>query len=727
MMSRQQASQAGKPPRTPLSARRKWLFRVIAVTVVPVAFLLVAELVLVIGGYGTSRSFFTKIAGRDTYTTNQTYGWRFFPRVVARQPVPCELDADRPANSYRIFILGGSAAQGTPEPAFAFGRMLEVMLEDNYPRTRFQVVNAAMTAVNSHVARQIAADCAKHRPDLFVVYMGNNEVVGPYGPGTVFAGFSDNLSAIRWSIAARSTRLGQLLRDLGGRLGRDENPTAWRGMRMFMRSQLAADDERLEATYSHFRQNLLDICRMARRVDAHVILCTVPSNLKDSPPFASLHRSDLAGSQEQQWQELYDRGIAFEEAGEHAKAVDAYRAVAEIDDRFAELRFRLARSYLACGDRSKAREHFIAARDLDALRFRADTRINQTIKQVAEEQPDAVHLVDVVEAMADSSQITDGIVGNELFHEHVHLNFDGNALVAAAVFEALTRFLPESISRHRPSDAAIPTRRAYAKRLAFSDWAQTTLLQQVLDMTSAPPFTDQLDHDLAQDKRRQRVAETARRLASPRARQAALAMHAQALERDPEDLQLAGLLATLLSQTGDHSAASQHYRQLLRQDPDSVRWQIELGTSLARQGKSEEAAKWLKRGLRQLPNDPAGHVNLGIALMQTGNMTKAIGHFRHVLTFEPDHFLAHSNLGVALLNMGLADQAAVHLQRALELDDTGAGSHFNMGLALLALEKPDEAANSFRNALKLDPNHRGAKEHMESLQPRHKDTGRPSP
>ena len=703
------------------------MFRIIAVTVVPVALLLLAELLLVICGYGTSKSFFTKITGRATYTTNQTYGWRFFPRVVARQPVPCELAADKLANTCRIFVLGGSAAQGTPEPAFAFGRMLELMLEDNYPRTRFEVINVAMTAINSHVVRQIAADCAKHDPDLFVVYLGNNEVVGPYGPGTVFAGFSDNLSAIRWSIAARSTRLGQLLRDLGGQLGRDESPSAWRGMRMFTRNQLAADDERLEATRSHFRQNLLDICRIASRADAEVLLCTVASNLKDSPPFASLHRADFTDAQQQQWQELFDKGIAFEKAGEHVNAVGAYLAAAEIDDGFAELRFRLARSYLASGDRSKAREHFVAARDLDALRFRADTRINQTIKQVAGEQPDTVHLVDIVEAIGNSNQVVDGIVGNELFHEHVHLNFDGNALVAAAVFEALNRILPESIREHRPSDAAIPTRRTYAKRLAFSDWAQTTLQQQILDMTSVPPFTNQLDHELAQDQRRQRVADSARRLASPRARQAALDMHTRALERDPEDMQLTSLLAEMLSQTGDHSAASQHYRQLLRHIPDSGRWQIELGTSLARQGKSEEAAKWLKQGLKRLPNDPAGHVNLGIALMQTGKMNKAISQFRRVLAFEPDHFTAHSNLGVALLNMGLADEASVHLKRALELDDTGAGSHFNMGLALLALEKPDAAADSFHNALKLDPNHRGAKEQLESLDPQRKNTGRPSP
>ena len=36
-----------------------------------------------------------------------------------------------------------------------------------------------MTAIDSHVTVEIARDCTAHQPDLFIVYLGNNEVVGP--------------------------------------------------------------------------------------------------------------------------------------------------------------------------------------------------------------------------------------------------------------------------------------------------------------------------------------------------------------------------------------------------------------------------------------------------------------------------------------------------------------------------------------------------------------------
>ena len=80
---------------------------------------------------------------------------------------------------------------GDPEPAFGFGRILQVLLQAKYPARHFEVVNVAITAINSHVIRQIARDCAPRQGDLWIIYMGNNEVVGPFGAGTVFGAQAD--------------------------------------------------------------------------------------------------------------------------------------------------------------------------------------------------------------------------------------------------------------------------------------------------------------------------------------------------------------------------------------------------------------------------------------------------------------------------------------------------------------------------------------------------------
>jgi hypothetical protein len=39
---------------------------------------------------------------------------------------------DKSDKTYRIFILGGSAAHGTPKPEYGFGRILRALLEESY-------------------------------------------------------------------------------------------------------------------------------------------------------------------------------------------------------------------------------------------------------------------------------------------------------------------------------------------------------------------------------------------------------------------------------------------------------------------------------------------------------------------------------------------------------------------------------------------------------------------
>ena len=81
---------------------------------------------------------------------------------------------------------------------------------------------------------------------------------------------------------------------------------------MFPDNEVAGDDPRLTAVYDNFRQNLVDICGIARRAGAGVILSTVAVNLKDCPPLASQHRSDLSEEELAKWESLYQDGVEME-------------------------------------------------------------------------------------------------------------------------------------------------------------------------------------------------------------------------------------------------------------------------------------------------------------------------------------------------------------------------------------------------------------------------------
>ena len=80
------------------------------------------------------------------------------------------------------------------------------MLAQRFPEKKFEVFNTGSVAINSHVSLLVAKGLAKLQPDFVIVYSGNNEVVGPYGPGTVLSSSGMWLPMVRASIWFRSTR-----------------------------------------------------------------------------------------------------------------------------------------------------------------------------------------------------------------------------------------------------------------------------------------------------------------------------------------------------------------------------------------------------------------------------------------------------------------------------------------------------------------------------------------
>jgi hypothetical protein len=186
--------------------------------------------------------------GQKVLIQNNQFGWRFFGAAMARMPAPICLPQIKGTNTVRIVVFGESAALGDPQPAFGLPRMLEAILELRYPGTRFEVVNAAMTAINSNVILPIARDCAGADADIWVIYMGNNEVIGPFGAGTVFGQQVPPLPLIRANLALKTTRTGQLMDTLRCEIQKPPmGKSEWGGMEMFLDQQIRADDPRMSA------------------------------------------------------------------------------------------------------------------------------------------------------------------------------------------------------------------------------------------------------------------------------------------------------------------------------------------------------------------------------------------------------------------------------------------------------------------------------------------------
>jgi len=75
----------------------------------------------------------------------------FFNEQFAPRPGIDLFLKEKPENGYRIFVLGGSTAAGYPYGAnIRFSTILEERLRDVFPRKPIEVVNMAMTAVNTY-------------------------------------------------------------------------------------------------------------------------------------------------------------------------------------------------------------------------------------------------------------------------------------------------------------------------------------------------------------------------------------------------------------------------------------------------------------------------------------------------------------------------------------------------------------------------------------------------
>jgi len=468
-----------------------WLPRVVTAVLVPILLFGLAEGALRLFNVGLplDPTRPCQVDGKAEVCDNFPFASAFLPPGMLRMPRPFAFPAEKSADSYRIVILGESAAYGDPDPAYGFSRYLEVMLRRRYPGVNFEVINTSITATNSHAILPIVRDMVRYHPDLFISYTGSNEVVGPFGAGTIFTSTNLPLPLIRGEIWLNSTRLGQLVN-----MERASDPKKrqqWRGMEMFLSQQVPADAPGLPSVYRNFETNLRDAAAEARRGGAQLLLSTVITNLKDCAPFASAHPKNLAPEALQTWNQLGQKGVLLEDAGDFQGALQYYRKAAEIDANYAELQFRIARCLGGLGDFAGARDAYQKARDLDTLRFRADTRINQIVRRAGANSGQGVKLVDAEAVFAEASP--HGIIGSELLCDHVHLNPEGNYLLARTILNEVENMLPSQI-RAKASSNEVASEEECERQLALTRYDRARLASENIERMQRAPFTTQINH-----------------------------------------------------------------------------------------------------------------------------------------------------------------------------------------------------------------------------------------
>ncbi|MGH9805476.1 MAG: tetratricopeptide repeat protein [Candidatus Acidiferrales bacterium] len=159
------------------------------------------------------------------------------------------------------------------------------------------------------------------------------------------------------------------------------------------------------------------------------------------------------------------------------------------------------------------------------------------------------------------------------------------------------------------------------------------------------------------------------------------------------------------------------YRDALEEEPDNGTIFGLLGSALAELRRDAEAKTAIERALELEPGEAAHHNNLAALLARDGKPDEALTHFRRAVQLDPERAASyHFNHGALLLNLGRNEEALAALQQAARLEPTLAVAQFFLAVGMLRqaearsarplAERPSERAEIigvFQRYLQLAP------------------------
>jgi len=407
-------------------------FKCIAI-LAPFVLLLIIELLLRWFGYGHPTSLFVKDPDDATsWVMNPYASARYFSDSANAtkgniEPFPIE----KMPNTFRVFVLGESTTAGYPYMHNgSFHRWLQYRLMQELPEKNIEIINVALTAVNSYTVLDFGKEVLHYQPDAVLVYVGHNEYYGALGVGST-SRIANNHYLVETVLTLRQLRLVQWMTDVmrkltgvfaGDKKGIDQRDNLMK--RVAAKQEIAYGSDDYKAGIRQFERNMDEFCQAYAAAHIPVFLSTVVSNEKDQRPFIS---DTLTGQP--------SRPAALSGPSGHPDPSGLSAAEPPVPFGLsADAAFRQADSAFTAGDYTTAKLRYVRAKELDLLRFRAPEAINATIRSLTKKYGD-VHLVDAYALFAQ--QEPKGILGKETLLEHVHPNLYGYALLSEAFYQSM--------------------------------------------------------------------------------------------------------------------------------------------------------------------------------------------------------------------------------------------------------------------------------------------------
>jgi tetratricopeptide (TPR) repeat protein len=182
----------------------------------------------------------------------------------------------------------------------------------------------------------------------------------------------------------------------------------------------------------------------------------------------------------------------------------------------------------------------------------------------------------------------------------------------------------------------------------------------------------------------------------------AIALHEEALARDPGLAQARANLITLYGRTGQFAKADEQYRALLTSRFNEDEAHYNYGVLLALQRRWADAAVAYERALAANPLHAQAHNNLGQLLEGERKLPEALERYRRAVAADPQLRVARYNLGRMLLSARRFDEAAAEFAMLREPADAEAPRYlFALAVAHVQGGRREEGLAVAREARQL--------------------------
>ncbi|MFZ0453986.1 MAG: tetratricopeptide repeat protein [Ignavibacteriaceae bacterium] len=421
--------------------KKKNIFRVI-LFLIPFLFLFSLEIILRLIGYGPDLSIVAKIQrnGKEYYTMNQLVGNRYFNenRLFYRKGSHDFFEVNKSPNTIRVFCFGASTMAGFPYEYDAIpSEFLRDRLIDAFPYKNIEVINTAIAATNSYTVSEFVNELSHYKPDLFIIYMGQNEFYGAFGVGSTIS-----IGKSRWLIKTflwlQQFKTFLFLKNIVSSISNYFKPSNVNEDKILMEQMVKNNSIKYNGSdfliaENTFEDNYQEVIETAKKNKIPVIISTLVTNEKDLAPFVSIYSDNLNDSLKNKFNNYLAAGINYRKKGDYTNALKSFNKSIAIDSTPADVHYQIGVCEELTKNYEKAKRQFTLAKNLDGLRFRAPSVFNRVIRKLSNQYK--VPLSDVNKSFQGSSPY--GIIGKELLVDHVHPNIKGYFLLAKTWFQTI--------------------------------------------------------------------------------------------------------------------------------------------------------------------------------------------------------------------------------------------------------------------------------------------------